>query len=75
MVQGGLEIQCLLIFSSKKRDLLDKLQKLLALSIEKVKEMVKNEMSKDKEIATNNETALETADDVCLTIRDFWMMV
>ena len=49
LVQGGLEIQCLLIFSSKKRDLLDKL---LALSIERVKETVKN----------------ETADDISLTI-------
>ena len=49
-MQGGLEIQCLLIFSSKKRDLLDKLQKLLALSIEKVEETVKNETAKDKEI-------------------------
>ena len=32
-------------FYSKKRDLLDKLQKLLALSIEKVEEMVKNQMA------------------------------
>ena len=46
----GLEIQYLLIFSNRKRDLLDKLQKLLALSIEKVKEMVKNGKAKDKEI-------------------------
>ena len=64
LVQGGLEIQCLLIFSSKKRDLLDKLQKLLALSIERVKEMVKNETAKDKEIPTDN----EKADDISLTI-------
>ena len=69
LVQGGLEIQCLLIFSSKKRDLLGKLQKLLALSIERVEETVKNETvknetAKDKEIATDN----ETANDVCLTI-------
>ena len=41
-MQGGLEIHFLLIFSSNKRDLLDKLQKLLALSIEKIEEMVKN---------------------------------
>ena len=64
LVQGGLEIQCLLIFSSKKRNLLDKLQKLLALSIERVKETVKNETAKDKEIPTDN----ETADDISLTI-------
>ena len=70
-MQGGFEIQCLLIFSSKNRDLLDKLQKLLALSIEKVEEMVKNKTAKDKEIATDN----EMADDVCLTIPDFLMMV
>ena len=64
-------MQCLLTFSSKKRDLLDKLQKLLALSIEKVEETVKNEVVKDKEIAADN----ETVDDVCLTIPDFRMMV
>ena len=71
LVQGGLEIQCLLIFSSKKRDFLDKLQKLLAFIIEKVEEMVKSETSKDKEIAADNETAV----DICLTIPDFQMMV
>ena len=75
MVQGGFEIQCLLIFSSKKRDLLDNLQKLLTLNIEKVEEMFMNDMAKDKEIAADNEMALETTDDVCLTIHDFWTMV
>ena len=77
-MQERLKLQCLLIFSSKKRNLLDKLQKLLALSIEKVEEMVKNEMAKDKEIgyvAKDNETRDETAADVCLTIPDFWTMV
>ena len=43
-------------FSIKKRDLLDKLQKLLALSNEKIEETVKNQMAKDKEIAADNET-------------------
>ena len=63
LVQGqGLKKQCLLIFSSKKRDLLNKLQKLLALSIERVKE--KNKTAKNKVIATDN----ETVDDVCLII-------
>ena len=38
------------MFCSKKRDLLDKLQKLLALNIKKVEETVKNETAKDKEI-------------------------
>ena len=70
-MQGGLKIQCLLIFSSKKRDLLDKLHKLLALSIEKVEETVKNQTAKDKEIAVDN----ETVDDVCLTIPGFRTMV
>ena len=46
------------------RDLLDKLQKLLAFSTERVEETVKNGTAKDKEIATDN----EMADDICLTI-------
>ena len=33
--------------------------------------MVKNKTAKDKEIAADN----ETADDICLTIPDFQMMV
>ena len=70
-MQGGLEILCLLIFSSKKRDLLDKLQKLLAFSIEKVEETVKNQTAKDKETAEDN----ETVDGFCLTMPDFRMMV
>ena len=70
-MQGGLEILCLLIFSSKKRDLLDKLQKLLAFSIEKVEETVKNQTARDKETAADN----ETVDGFCLTMPDFWMMV
>ena len=36
LVWKGLEIQCLLIFINKKRNVLEKLQELLALSIEKV---------------------------------------
>lgn len=73
LVQGGLEIQCLLIFSSKKRDLLDKVQKLLALSIEKVEKSVKNEMAKDlakDKMAMVNEIATdkETADDACVIL-------
>ena len=67
----GSKCSALLIFISKKRDLLDKLQKLLALSIEKVEETVKNETAKDNEIAVDN----EMADDVCLTIPDFQTMV
>ena len=47
LVQGGLEILYLLVFISKKRSVLKKLQKLLALSIEKIEEMVKNEITKD----------------------------
>ena len=66
-VQGGLKIQSLLIFSTKKRDLMDKFQKLLVLSIEKVEETVKNETAKDKEIAR--------VDGICLTIPDFRTMV
>ena len=50
---------------------MDKLQKLLALNIEKVEETYNNETEKDREIAANN----ETVDDVCLTIPDFWTMV
>ena len=69
LVQGGLEIQCLLIFSSKKRDLLDKVQKLLALSIEKVEKSVKNEMVKDKMVMVNEiATDKETVDDTCVII-------
>ena len=42
-MQGGLEIcTAPADFYSKKRDSLDKLQRLLTLSIEKVEEMVKN---------------------------------
>ena len=74
-MQGGLEIQCLLIFNSKKRDLLDKLQKLLALSIEKVEEMVKNKTAKDNKIAADNEMASKKADDIYLTIPDYRTMV
>ena len=43
---------------------------LLALT-KYVKEEVKNETAKDKKIAVDN----EMADDVCLTIHDFLMMV
>ena len=69
LVQGGLEIQCLLIFSSKKRDLLDKVQKLLALSIEKVEKSVKNEMVKDKMVMINEiATDKETVDNTCVII-------
>ena len=64
LVQGGLKIQCLLIFSSKKRDLLDKVQKLLALSIEKGEKLVKNEMAMVNEIATDK----EMVDDTCVII-------
>ena len=53
-MQGELEIQYLLILAVR-RDLLDKLQKLLALSIEKVEETAKKQMAKDKEIAADNE--------------------
>ena len=69
LVQGGLEIQCRLIFSSKKRDLLDKEQKLLALSIEKVEKLVKNEMVKDKMVMVNEiATDKEMVDDTCVII-------
>ena len=70
--EGSKYVQCLLIFNSKNRDLLDKLLKVLALSIEKVEETVKNKMAKDKKIAADNDLM---ADDICLTIPDFWTMV
>ena len=73
LVQGGLEIQCLLIFSSKKKNLLNTVQELLALSIEKVEKSVKNEMVKDlaKEkmaMVSKIATDKEMVDDTCVII-------